>query len=89
MKTHELKTHIFPFEAIKKGRKNFEFRKNDRDFNEGDTVVLKEFLPNLAQYSGDEITAKVGYVLKGPAFFVPEGYCCFALLDVKRNGKNI
>jgi hypothetical protein len=82
--THELKTHTQVFDQIKGGMKNFEFRKNDRDFQTGDKVILKEYLPNLMQYTGEEITAIIGFVLRGPDFGVPEGYCCFSLLNIKR-----
>jgi hypothetical protein len=80
--THELKTHDGPFDRVKIGQKNFEFRKNDRNFQMGDTVILREYLPNLGIYTRQEIRATIGYVLKD-AFGVPEGYCCFSLLDIK------
>jgi len=84
MKKHELKTHTQVFEHIKTGSKNFEFRLNDRDFQAGDKVILREYLPNLAQYSGESLIADIGFVLYGPNFGVPEGYCCFSLLNVKK-----
>jgi hypothetical protein len=45
MKVHELKTWPEYFKAIKKGEKTFELRKNDRDFEKGDILVLREFIP--------------------------------------------
>jgi ParB family chromosome partitioning protein len=80
---HELKTHEGPFQSVRIGQKTFEYRLNDRDYKPGDTVTLLEYLPTLKAYTGDLITAKIGFCLYGPSFGVPEGYCCFSLLDVK------
>ncbi|MDG4985166.1 DUF3850 domain-containing protein [Lactococcus lactis] len=43
MKTHDLKLDIKYFEDVKSGKKNFEIRKNDRDFQVGDILELKAF----------------------------------------------
>ena len=48
MTTHELKIWPQFFEAVADGRKTFEYRKADRDFKFGDTVILKEFVPELS-----------------------------------------
>ena len=45
-KHHELKTDTEPFAQTWLGNKPWEFRKNDRDFKEGDTVTLKEHTVN-------------------------------------------
>lgn len=45
MKIHELKTWPQYFHAIKEGIKTFEVRKADRDFNVGDILLLREFIP--------------------------------------------
>ena len=42
MKKHQLKIDPAYFEALIRGEKPFEFRKNDRNFCEGDTVDLLE-----------------------------------------------
>ena len=40
MKIHELKLDTEFFDDVKSGKKNFEIRKNDRNFEVGDTLFL-------------------------------------------------
>ena len=44
--SHDLKTLPVYFDAVLRGDKTFEVRKNDRDFQTGDTLVLKEWDPD-------------------------------------------
>lgn len=66
MKTeHELKLHPRYFSRVANGQKTFEIRKNDRDYQVGDILVLKEFdaeagWPDHGSY--DVIRAEVTYV---------------------------
>lgn len=41
MKKHELKLDIKYFDDVRSGKKNFEIRKNDRDYQVGDILELK------------------------------------------------
>jgi hypothetical protein len=60
------------------GAKTFEIRKNDRNFNPGDILRLKEYDPATESYTGREVSVIVSYILdKQP--FVPEGYVCMAI----------
>lgn len=86
---HELKAWPEAFDAVWAGDKPFEFRKADRNFQPGDWVRLRRWDPTTEQYTGPEITADVGFVLRGPAFGVPEGYCVFGLLDVTNWPKGV
>lgn len=74
--THYLKTRSEPFIATLMGDRNFEFRKNDRDFRVGDTLVLQEWelgrYPN--GYTGREVRHQVTYVARGPDWGIPDGY---------------
>lgn len=50
MKTHELKLDTKFFDDVKSGKKNFEIRKNDRDFENGDILVLKRYFRQQGSY---------------------------------------
>ena len=79
MKTHSLKTWPGQFRAIINGEKTFEFRKNDREFNEGEILSLKEWNPKLESYTGLHTEMKVIFILYGPSFGIPEGYCIMSI----------
>lgn len=77
---HELKTWPCYYDRIIEGKKNFEVRKNDRDFQVGDTLSLHRYDPETeARYSGKIITANVEYILHGPNFGIQEGYCVMGI----------
>ena len=55
---HELKIYPMHFNDILKNNKNFEVRKDDRLYEVGDYLYLREYLP-ADEYTGKEILAKV------------------------------
>lgn len=57
---HELKILPEYFEAVISGRKQFEIRKNDRDFKVGDQLILREWSKN--EYTGDSYKAEITYI---------------------------
>ncbi|HFK6404225.1 ASCH/PUA domain-containing protein [Listeria seeligeri] len=61
-KTHELKILSEYFWDIIEGRKTFEIRKNDRDFQVGDYLILKELKDE--KHTGWKITVEVTYITK-------------------------
>lgn len=73
MRTHELKTDPEVFVASMRGDKTFEIRLNDRDFQEGDLLVLRETEYTGHQmregkplsYTGRALSRFVTYVLDG------------------------
>lgn len=77
--THELKTWPVPFDAVASGLKTWELRLNDRDYQVGDTLHLLRFDPDQARFTDGEIKRVVTWMLIGPAFGLPEGYCIMTL----------
>lgn len=63
---HELKTWPGYFQAVWDGIKNFECRKDDRGFQVGDYLDLKEYDPATDKYSGRHILVQVSYLFKVP-----------------------
>jgi len=80
MITHSLKTESEYFKAIENGIKNFELRKNDRDFKVGDRLNLQETINS--EYTGAGMVKKVIYILEGGKFGLDPEYCIMQLADI-------
>ena len=78
-KLHLLKTWTEFFNAIQRGEKTFEVRKNDRDFKPGDIVELQEWNPATHQYSGRSLTFTIGFIVDSD-FGLQSGFCAFSLI---------
>ena len=79
---HEIKIKPKYFEQVLSGNKTFETRINDRGYNDGDIVVLKEWDIN---YTGRTFTAKIGYCLYLKEYFGNDNqYVVFSLLDISQ-----
>ena len=65
MTIHELKCWPEGFQALIDGRKPFEVRKDDRGFQVGDTLHLREYQPVSDTYTGRETDVRVTYILHG------------------------
>lgn len=72
MKTHELKILPEYFEDVTKGTKNFELRRNDRDFEVGDILILKEHKEGV--YTGRETTRVIEYIFRGGSYGLDPEY---------------
>ena len=68
---HELKTWIDPFTAIVSGMKRHEIRKNDRQFEPGDVLVLREYDEECEEYTGRVVTVAVSYISRGGTWGLP------------------
>ena len=80
MKEHELKTWPNGFEAIWGGLKRYEMRRDDRGFEVGDRLDLREWIPQTEHYTGRHIVAQVVYVTRAGDFpGLQEGFCIMAL----------
>lgn len=68
-KHHLLKILPIYYDLVREGRKTFEVRRNDRGFQNADTVTLREFDSSIEEwedregYSGREQSFGIGYVL--------------------------
>lgn len=73
---HYLKTETEYYQAIEQGKKKFELRKNDRNFQVHDIVVLEEVV-NGVKTGRSLPQIEILYVLKGGKYGLPEDYCIF------------
>ncbi|TGE36869.1 DUF3850 domain-containing protein [Desulfosporosinus fructosivorans] len=79
VRKHYLKTHPEFFQDVKKRKKKFEIRFNDRDYQTGEILILQEFDPKTDDYTGaSDITVLVTYSLSGSPF-LPDGYICMSI----------
>lgn len=63
MTIHDLKIRPGFFEAVAKGQKPFEIRKNDRDFKLDDVLLLREIEPGHNEtYTGRMKAVRVTYI---------------------------
>jgi Domain of unknown function (DUF3850) len=84
MKVHELKIWPSYFHDVCIGLKTFEYRKNDRNFQEGDILLLREFDPNRGdsgEYLGGEIIVIVAKIYSDPKIGISDGY---VIMQIKR-----
>lgn len=73
---HFLKTESKYYQEVESGNKNFELRKNDRDFRVGDVVYLEEVVNG--KVTGRMLRpVEIKYVLKGGKYGLPETHCIF------------
>jgi hypothetical protein len=76
MATHYLKCESEYYKAIFSGKKKFEIRENDRNFQIGDEIVLQEVING--EYTGNKLTGiRIQYILYGPKYGLPDRYCIF------------
>jgi uncharacterized protein DUF3850 len=76
---HELKTWPLFFKRVLTGQKNFELRKDDRGFEIGDTLNLKEWDPITNEYTGRTVLRRVTYILRGGEFGLEPGYVIMSI----------
>jgi hypothetical protein len=79
MAVHELKTWPSFFNAILRGEKTFECRKNDRDFGVNDTLILREFDPDSGEYTGARLAVRVTYLLSGREWGIMPSHIAMAI----------
>lgn len=76
IKKHNVKIQPEYYKAVIAGMKTFELRKNDRNYEVGDTVCLEEH--DGDEFTGRYVTVTITYVLKNvPEYGLQDGYCIF------------
>lgn len=80
MTTHELKILPEYFKAQKTGKKNFEIRKNDRDYKVGDKLVLKEYDPKTDSFTGQSFDTEITFITD---YQQKEGYVVLGTKDME------
>jgi len=75
--THELKCWIESFQDILEGRKTCEFRKDDRGFRAGDTLILLEWNHREEYYTGNRTTVRVRHITRG--FGIPDDHVLMSI----------
>jgi hypothetical protein len=91
MAEHVLKCWPNAFDAIRDGRKRFEWRRDDRGYEVRDVLVLRKWDPNSNGYvlqpwdgkrSGsmepEQLRVRVTYILRGQ-FGVPPDFCVMSV----------
>lgn len=75
---HILKTDPEYFQNIVDGIKKFEIRKNDRNFQVGDYILLFEYDRQNDVFSNRYLLIQISYLLTNvPEFGLYDGYCVF------------
>ena len=90
---HELKTDQMVFTHVYNGLRDFELRKNDRDFKVSDTLILRETefsgidMKNGCKlvYTGREIECEVNYILHGPIYGLMDGWVIMGIEVMKHS----
>ncbi len=79
MKTHELKTWPIFFHQVKTDLKQFEIRIDDRGFQVGDFLMLREYNIDKKEYTGHTIMREISCIIEGGQFGIENGYCAMGL----------
>jgi len=85
MTEHILKTRDVYWDAVERGEKTFEVRRDDRGFQKGDVVVLRRMHENASgvwvetrsgQFNSfpHELRRKISYILTGGQWGIEPGY---------------
>ena len=84
MKKHELKILPQYFQAVWNGTKTFELRKDDRDYQRGDILVLREW--DGEKYTGSALCVKVTYILQdADKYGLENGYVIMGVRRIESN----
>jgi hypothetical protein len=79
VETHELKTWPTAFQAILDGRKRYEIRKADRNFQVGDLLHLREWDRATGRYTGRDNWVEVTYMTQPGEWGLGSDICVMSI----------
>ena len=87
MKIHKLKLRTAYYKDSESGKKDFEVRKNDRDFHKGDILELREYVTNVGGgiYTGNMHRKQIIYILDDDTY-LKQGYVVLGCVPVGEPG---
>jgi len=78
---HELKILPQFYNGVSSQRKTFEIRKDDRDYQVGDIIVLREF--DGKEYTGHMTKRIITYILRdAKEYGLEDGYCILGIQPI-------
>lgn len=80
-KTHVLKCWPRFFRRVWDGSKRAELRRNDRNFEVGDVLELREWNPETGEYTGAWTRHLVTHIVADPEFGLKDGHVMLSLGD--------
>ena len=86
-RVHELKCVPPYFSMVRLGIKPFEVRLDDRGFIASDQLLLKEWIDDTQQFTGEEFLADVTFVLHGGRFGIERGYVVMGIKPATTGGE--
>ncbi len=78
MTMHELKCYPEHFDPVARGVKTVELRLNDRNYQVGDTLFLREYEPLERAYTGRTAHAAITHIVSGGEWLSP-GYVALSI----------
>jgi len=83
---HKVKTWPPFFKDAVSGKRPFDLRVNDRDYNEGDTLLQEEFDPDLEEYTGMKHRQEIVCVTRAEdmpgKWGLKDGWCILGLKEI-------
>lgn len=82
---HDLKTWSEPWAYVASGHKTYEVRRDDRDYQVGDLLLLREYDPEASAFTGWAVLVQVKHVTRGPPSPLPEGVVVLGIEVISRS----
>jgi hypothetical protein len=87
MKKHDLKVWMNYYEDIETEKKNFELRYNDRNFQVGDKLILREYNEKENYYTDRSVIRKIGYILSDTTFGLKDNWIVIGFEPVSKGNE--